>query len=406
MKFAHMADVHIGAWREPKLSELNAQAFVKAVDLCIEEKVDFILICGDLFNTSLPPIEKLKIAVIKLRQLKDEGIPVYAIPGSHDFSPSGKTMLDVLEGAGLCINTAKGRVVSDKLSLRFTIDKKTGAKITGIIGRKGMLEVAYLEQMDRTALEKESGFKIFMFHTAITELKPKEMENMQSLPASLLPKGFDYYAGGHVHITKHESIEGYRNIVYPGPLFPNTFKEMEDYNDCGFYIFQDGEISKREIRVVNVSSIHIDCNRKSPEEIESVTQSLKGKEFYNTIVTLRFTGVLKSGKISDINFGKIMEAFYERGAVFVMKNTGGLLTKDFEDIKTESSENIAELEARLVREHLGQLKLNGVSLEQEEALIKSLLSISAAERQEGEKLYDFHARVCKDIDLVLEPILK
>ena len=34
-------------------------------------------------------------------------IEVYVIPGSHDFSPSGKTMLDVLENSGLVINVNK-----------------------------------------------------------------------------------------------------------------------------------------------------------------------------------------------------------------------------------------------------------------------------------------------------------
>jgi len=67
----------------------------------LKKKVDFILIAGDLFNTSLPGIDKLKLAVQKLKQLKDNNIPVYIIAGSHDFSPSGKTMLDVLENAGL-----------------------------------------------------------------------------------------------------------------------------------------------------------------------------------------------------------------------------------------------------------------------------------------------------------------
>ena len=45
MKFAHMADCHVGGWREPKLRSINDQSFVKAVDICISEKVDFVLDC-------------------------------------------------------------------------------------------------------------------------------------------------------------------------------------------------------------------------------------------------------------------------------------------------------------------------------------------------------------------------
>ncbi len=124
MLFAHIADCHIGSWRDPKLRDVSTKAFIKAVDLCIDKKVDFIVISGDLFNTSLPSIDLLKQATKKLKQLKDNDIPVYMIAGSHDFSPSGKTMLEVLEEAGLCKNVFRGIVEDKKLKLNFTLDKK------------------------------------------------------------------------------------------------------------------------------------------------------------------------------------------------------------------------------------------------------------------------------------------
>ena len=213
MKFSHIADCHIGAWRDPKLKELNIQAFFEAIDISIKENVDFILISGDLFNTALPGIDKLKDVVKVLKNLSDKEISVYLIPGSHDFSPSGRTMLDVLEQAGLCINVVKGTVENSKLRLKFTIDKKTNAKITGMLGKRGMLERSFYEELDRDSLEKEPGFKIFMFHTALTELKPKHLERMDSAPISLLPKNFDYYAGGHVHIVEKKDLPGYKNVI-------------------------------------------------------------------------------------------------------------------------------------------------------------------------------------------------
>ncbi len=51
-----MADCHIGGWQEPKLKELGIKVFEKAIDKCIEKNVAFVLISGDLFNTSLPGI--------------------------------------------------------------------------------------------------------------------------------------------------------------------------------------------------------------------------------------------------------------------------------------------------------------------------------------------------------------
>ena len=53
------------------------------------------------------------------------------------------------------------------------------------------------------------------------------MQNIITNPLSLLPKNFDYYAGGHVHIVDSTKIDGYGLIAYPGPLFPNSFSELE-----------------------------------------------------------------------------------------------------------------------------------------------------------------------------------
>ena len=69
MKFAHLADCHIGAWRDPKLKELPIQAFEKVIEKCIVGGVDFVLISGDLFNTSHPGIDILKLVVSSLKKL-------------------------------------------------------------------------------------------------------------------------------------------------------------------------------------------------------------------------------------------------------------------------------------------------------------------------------------------------
>ena len=96
MRFAHFADIHIGSWADERLAEASTKAFTQAVDACIGKGVDFILISGDFFNTSLPSIDRLKEVTSKLKELADRKLPVYMIPGSHDFSPTGKTKLYVL----------------------------------------------------------------------------------------------------------------------------------------------------------------------------------------------------------------------------------------------------------------------------------------------------------------------
>ena len=402
MKFAHLADCHIGSWRDPKLKDTSTYAFIKAVDKCIQEKVDFILIAGDLFNTSFPRLDNLKTVVTKFKQLKDLEIPVYIVPGSHDYSPSGKTILDVLEEAGLFVNVFRGNVENGKLKLKFTIDRKTGAKITGMLGKRGTLERLYYEKLILENLEAEKGFKIFLFHSGIDELKPKEMENIISQPLSLLPKGFDYYAGGHVHIVEDKQIEGYGRIAYPGPLFPNSFAELEKLERGGFYIVENNIPRWEPIQIYNVYKIDKNCDCKTPEQIKNeILEEVKTKEFNNTIILIRLHGILESGKPGDIDFKEIFAKIYERSAYFVMKSSHAVISKEFEEIKTDAR-NAVDVESFLLKEHLGQIKIDNLTLEKEEELIKNLMTTLSAEKQEGETSTDFDKRIKEEVEKILE----
>ncbi len=391
MKFAHIADCHVGGWREPKLRDSSAEAFDRAIDKCIEEKIDFLLVSGDLFNNAVPPLDALRCVVRKLKQLKDLEIPVYIIAGSHDFSPSGKTMLQVLESAGLAVNAAKGHDDGSRVFLEFTVDKKTGAKIAGMVGRKGGLEKSYYEALERSSLENEKGYKIFMFHSALTELKPADMEKMDSAPVSLLPKNFDYYAGGHVHIVSHSSLEGYKSIVFPGPLFPNSFSEIEKLQSGGFYIVEDGIPRYEPVAVHPAASIIADCAGKSPEDAEQMIEiEMKNREFLDAIVTLRVSGQLRTGRPSDINFKRIIKEFYDKGAYVVMKNTNKLSSREFEEVVSGKG-SVEEIEESLITENTG--KSGAFSHSEEAKIVRELMAAFADEKLEGESSAEFEKRI-------------
>lgn len=402
MKFAHMADVHIGSFRDPKLKDLATDAFIKAIKICIDRNVDFIIIAGDLFNTALPGIDNLKSVVKEFKTLNELNIPVYVIPGSHDYSPSGKTMIDVLEEAGLLKNVFKGKVENDKLQLRFTTDKKTGVKLTGILGRRGSLEKLFYQDLDLEHLEKESGKKVFLFHTSITELKPGTKSLMDSTDVSYLPKGFDYYAGGHVHIIHQYSFREHKNVVYPGPLFPANFEELEELGNGGFYIYDNGVIERINVPIKNVFKLSIDCEHKSPEEItELIISKIVDKKLNDTIVLIRVAGKLITGKVSDINFREIFSKCYNQGAFFVMRNTVKVISSEYVEVRT-NQKTPEDLENVMIKEHLGQIKVSGFDSNKEFLVTSNLLDILSLEKHEGEKVHDYDERIRKEVDKLLE----
>ena len=416
MKYAHLADLHLGSWRDPQMRDLSTKAFLTAMDNCIQQQVDFILFAGDLFNTSLPSFDTLKMVTRKLRELKDRQIPLYVIAGSHDFSPSGKTMIDVLEQARLLKNVCKGTINPEtkQLHLSLTLDPKTGAKITGILGRKGQLDRTYYENLYLDNLEKEPGYKIFLFHTSVTELKPKHLDKVESQPVSFLPKNFNYYAGGHLHHPAMIEIPEYGTLTYPGALFPNNFAEMEKYSHGGYNLVtvNGGEkhhqvetLPGKEQTVVwlpiSVAPHHklvLDCSHKSPDIVTfEILDFFKDKDLANSIITIRLTGTLAGGKPTDLNFREIISQLQDRGAYFIMKNTAQLNAPQFEEIKIAvGSEHI---EDELIREHLQQNKL--FDAETEFQLTKGLLTALNTMKKEGETVTDFQARVESDINKLL-----
>ena len=87
MKFAHLADTHLG-YRQFGLIEREKdfyEVFEKVIDKIIEEKVDFVIHSGDLFESAKPSPIALLIFQKGLLKLKGAGIPMYAIAGNHDM---------------------------------------------------------------------------------------------------------------------------------------------------------------------------------------------------------------------------------------------------------------------------------------------------------------------------------
>lgn len=396
MKFAHIADCHLGGWREPKMRAANEESFVQTINKCIQEKVEFVLISGDLFNTAFPAIDSMRIAVEKIKELKDKQIPVYIIPGSHDSSASGKTIIDVIESAGLAINVAWGTIENEKLKLNFTVDKKTGTKIAGLLGKRGGLEKEYYLQLSNEHLENEDGYKIFMFHSSIQELKPKEFAQMDAMSASLLPKNFDYYAGGHVHIVHKADIESRKNIVYPGPTFPNNFSEIEKLQCGSFCIIEDGKIRHEKVQIHPTISLTFECENKTAQETNlEMQKKIEEINPQNAIITIRLSGKMREGKISELDFKKINSFLEQKDAYFVMKNTNSLTSPEFEEIKVAQGTQ-EEIEQKIISEHAQQITLK--NYEQDKQIIKQLLQELCTEKNEAEKTADFEKRLSNSLN--------
>jgi DNA repair protein SbcD/Mre11 len=396
MKFAHFSDVHLGSWSSsPELREFSVKAFKKAINISIKEKVDFVLIAGDLYDTPLPSYDVIASSATILKKCKDAGIRVYVVPGSHDYSPSEKTFITVLENAGLLVNVAKIKEEDGKITLNFTEDP-SGAKITGLMGKAGSLEREYFKILDRESLEKEEGFKIFLFHSGIEEYKPKHLKEMPAVPLNLLPKGFDYYATGHVHhASEHEKL------IFPGVLFPTETKEMEEYISSVHVIdTEKGTNERKSVKLFNVITINVDATGKSAAAVEhEILERVREADVKKKMLIINCSGTLETGGPSDVNFATIIETGIATGAFSVKKNFNKLVSKKFESSEETSSLSVSAIESKLIEETTGNNKVFG---KEEAELVKNLLYVLNDEKQEGETVATFEERIKSNLRRTLE----
>jgi len=386
VRFAHIADVHLGGWKQQPLQELNMDSFRKAIKTCIEQKVDFTIMAGDIFDSAFPPIDTLKEAFREFRRLKEAGIPCFIIAGSHDYSVSGKTFLDVLEKAGFCKNVTDIEEKDEKIILNPTIYK--GVAIYGYPGKTSGLEIADLR---RVKLNESPGmFRIFMLHTTID--KAKGTLPIDAFETDIAPEA-EYYALGHLHIDFQ-----YENFVYPGPVFPNNFQELEDLQYGRFCIIDTEaepqyRIKKILLKIRDVLTLNIQIN-DSISATSKIISELEKNELKDKIILLRIKGTLESGKNSDIKFSEIEEFAQQRGAYFVLRNTHDLKMKE-EEFEIEINES-NDIENETIKSYSGQ------NDSQFNKSISQLMNAFIAEKQEGETTENFTNRVIDDAKKILK----
>ena len=390
MKFAHLGDCHLGSWRQPELQELNFRTFEKAIEESIKQKVEFMLIAGDLFDSAYPPIEILKRTFGEFRKLKDAGIRVFMIAGSHDFSVSGKTFLDVLEKGGFC-DMCKYRETENNEIIYLDPIKYRGFEIYGYPGKKSSMEV---EDIKKIVLPKETNdFRILMLHTSITEAVgnlPIESVSLKRLPRA------DYYAFAHLHINFEQKVNG-KPAIYSGPIFPNSFQELEDLCYGRFYIVNvEGflDYKKIELPLKEVKSFKIEITN-ALTGTQKIISELDKFDLNDKIVLLRLHGEITQGTNADMDYKKIEDYLKSKNVYSFLKNTNKLETKEEKiEIKITASD-MNKVEAAFIQQYEKENpdKFNGF-------LTPLMHSLDLA-KQEDEKTAIFETRLFAELNKIL-----
>lgn len=403
MRFTHLSDIHLGFQKHEALQKIEQDVFERAIDECISRKVDFILIPGDLFHVNIPEMRVQKFAFAKFRQIYDAGIPVYVVYGSHDFSPVSNSVIDLLAAVGYIIKVTLATSLEDgRIKLDFVVDRKTRVKIAGLSGLKVGKDRVYYEKLDRETLESESGFKIFLFHGGISEMKTESGMDGENMPLSLLPRNFDYYAGGHMHKFNSQKFDDYPQVVYPGTLFAGYHSDLEDNakgQKRGFVLvdFEDKikNVEFVEIQNTNYKIIEINAENRIAESVnKELQEKIREIDPAQQVVIIKVQGEMTKGKTADVDVSAIRDELNLKGALMVNINKNQLTSKEYSITEAKGSSK-EEIENNVFSENIGQLRFEQKNLIGESGvqLAKKLLDALMQQKIENEKAVDYNKRV-------------
>jgi exonuclease SbcD len=107
MRFAHISDLHLGKrLKERSLEEDQRHILKEIVRICTVEKVDGVLIAGDVFDDGNTFTNEASAMLDDfLTELSERGLPVFMISGNHDSMDKLNFGSRMLRKSGLYISS-------------------------------------------------------------------------------------------------------------------------------------------------------------------------------------------------------------------------------------------------------------------------------------------------------------
>lgn len=265
MKFLHISDVHLGCTRY-QLPESPRDFFDAWIDVlrkyAIDEKVDFVIICGDFFHKRSVPPETMNYAVAGLTMMKEAGIPVVAIEGNHDQkhidspyswlrSLANWNLLRLLEPT----NSDGGRIVYE----RWNEEEGRGgfvdigrARIFGSHWYGASAGWAIPMLVDGIRVNRRDGaFHILMLHTDVEGHQTHPMPAISVATLKELKAVTEYVGLGHTHMNYE--IDNW--AFNPGSIEVTSINEYRETR--GVYLVEVDEAN-------SVKATHIDQYHQRP----------------------------------------------------------------------------------------------------------------------------------------------
>lgn len=290
--FIHAADLHLdspllgleskeGAPVE-RIRGATRTALSRLVDLCLKERVDFLLIAGDVYDGDWRDTSTGLFFNQQMRRLGAEGIRVYLISGNHDAAS----------------------VITGELSLpenvhRFPVDGAETISHPTLpvdLHGQGFRQAAVTENLTPNYPPGSSNrFDIGLLHCSVGDVEGSRHATYAPCSiADLLGLSYDYWALGHIH--KKNVLHEDPHIVYSGNPQGRHFNEDGPRGCYKIVVDERLEISSFEFEALHsVRWENLTFDISELDQITDLTQpfvnALSGVERDPHLLCLRTTVV-------------------------------------------------------------------------------------------------------------------
>jgi DNA repair exonuclease SbcCD nuclease subunit len=214
LRLMHMADVHLGARHHDLGTQAAAQrerqfsAFKRAVDLAIAERVDLVLICGDLFDSNSQPRRSIERAAAELRRLTDRQVRVVIIPGTHDCYETGSIyrVFDLPALVSGKPGTDDGRCVVLTSDQPTVVLSDLDATVHGFVSPTKTAPTSPLAGFDARETGKGTRLQIGMIHGSRYVAGQVESDDVLFTDKEIGASNLDYLALGHWHSVQQGKV--------------------------------------------------------------------------------------------------------------------------------------------------------------------------------------------------------
>lgn len=305
MKIIHTSDWHIGKIVN-EYSMIDDQKYIlnKLIELIDEENIDVLMIAGDVYDRSIPPVEAVELLNETLSKLIiDRNVSVMIISGNHDSGERLSFGSKILEKQGLYIAGSDDKLYK-KVVLRdnnqnvnfYLVPYKDPALTKKLLNNKEIRSHndAMIAVIDKIKEElNENEINILIGHGYVTmkreeaiegndhkyevaELETSESERPLSIGGTDLIDGnifkdFDYVALGHLHGRQRIGRETMR---YSGSLLKYSFSEVKQKKSVAVLDLIDKDINielkelkpLRDLRIIKGNIEDLICEGRDIEE--------------------------------------------------------------------------------------------------------------------------------------------